>query len=390
MLVWKLFNLRVVAPAIIASFTLSPPMSVFSQTTAADGEALYSDQCLICHGQNGLGDGPAAVFLDPKPRDFTRGVFKIRSTMSLPTDEDIFRTITRGIPGTLMPSFEDLAEDERWGLVNYIKTFSEAFEAGAPEPVQIPEPPPLTDEILLAGEQLYDDYGCASCHGRYGQGDGPAVSSLVDDWGNPIPPYDFTVPGRMKGGSSVSDIYRAFFVGIGGTPMPAYGDALTPEQYWALSYYVLSLAEEVPPELEPGTAINGLNLFTGSTPFQNGGPPCIGCHSVTGIGALGGGVMGPDLTRAQAKFSDYGIIFILNNFPFPVMNPLFEEHPLIEQEQADLIAFIEQAVEKRPTQAIGRLVMLAGGGMFILLILVHLPWRRRLTEVRRPMVEGIS
>lgn len=96
--------------------------------------------------------------------------------------------------------------------------------------------------------------------------------------------------------------------------------------------------------------------------------------------------MGPDLTRAYNKFSDYGISLILATFPFPVMNPLFDEHSLTEQEQTDLIAFFEQAVEKRPTAAIGRLALLAGSGTVILFLLANLPWRLRLTEVRRPMV----
>ena len=351
------------------------------------GDKLYSEYCLVCHGEKGWGDGPAAHFLDPRPRDFRRGIFKIRSTPTSPTDEDLFRTITRGIPGTLMPSYEDLTEEERWDLVVYIKSFSEVFEKETPEPIVLPEPPPQTEELLVLGKRLYDEAGCFTCHGPYGRGDGPSAKTLKDSWGNPIPPYDFTVPGRMKSGQTVSDIYRAFFVGIGGTPMPAYGDIFSEEQNWALSYYVLSLAEEVFPELPSGNSITGRDLFTGIAPLENGGSPCIACHSVTGIGTLGGGVMGPDLTRSYNKFDEYGITTVLSSFPFPVMNPLFIESPLTEQEQADLIAFLQQVRDEQPTQAIELMIILLIIGTIILIVSTNIIWRRRLVAVRRPLVE---
>ncbi len=360
-----------------------------TQVTGAtsDGEKLYTEHCVICHGDKGSGDGPAAHFLDTKPRDFRRGIFKIRSTLWLPTDDDIFRTITRGMPGTLMPAFKDFEEQERWDLVAYVKTFSDVFENDTSSHISFPEPPPKTEELLAMGEELYVDGGCGECHGQSGKGDGSSAETLRDEWGNPSPPYDFTIPGRMKGGSTVSDVYRTFFVGMGGTPMPSYGDIFNEEQNWAVAYYVLSLAEEGFLELPlEGNSIIGRALFTGITKLENGGSPCIACHSVTGIGALGGGVMGPDLTRTYNKFGDYGIATILTAFPFPVMNPLFSEKLLTEQEQADLAAFLQQAVVKRPAQAIGQLAMLAGSGTVILFLLANLTWRRRLTEVRRPMV----
>ncbi len=304
------------------------------------GRALYQNECAICHGAEGKGDGDAARFLDPKPRDFTRGLFKIRSTPSLATDEDLLRTITRGIPGTLMPSFEHLTDDERWDLVAYVKSFSERFKTKTPKPITIPEPPPQTQQLLAAGEKLYEEAGCVACHGQTGKGDGPSASTLKDEWGYPIPPYDFTVPGKMKGGSTVEDVYRGLSVGIGGTPMPAYGEALSEEQHWALAYYVLSLAEEVPPALPPGNSIIGRDLIMGVTRFKNGGPPCMGCHSVMGIGSFGGGPWGPDLTIAHQKFKEDGLTTFLETIPFPVMAPLYHPRPLSEEEQGHLLAFL--------------------------------------------------
>ena len=100
------------------------------------GATLYKEHCSVCHGDEGEGDGYAAQFLDPKPRDFTSGKFKIRSTTNLPTDEDITRSITEGIPGTLMPAFEfeeGLTKVEIETLVPYVKSFSNAFDGKNPE-----------------------------------------------------------------------------------------------------------------------------------------------------------------------------------------------------------------------------------------------------------------
>ena len=76
------------------------------------GKAVYEQHCAACHGVNGDGNGPAAVWLYPKPRNFNSGLFKIKSTPAgfLPTDEDLFQTVTRGMPGSSMPSFTYLTE----------------------------------------------------------------------------------------------------------------------------------------------------------------------------------------------------------------------------------------------------------------------------------------
>src|SRR5262245_20606494 len=86
-------------------------------------KAIYDQHCAACHGLNGLGDGPAAVWLYPKPRHFDSGLFKIKSTPAgfLPTDEDLFQTVTRGMPGSSMPSFTYLSEQQRRDVVQYVK-----------------------------------------------------------------------------------------------------------------------------------------------------------------------------------------------------------------------------------------------------------------------------
>jgi len=141
------------------------------------------------------------------------------------------------------------------------------------------------------------------------------------------------------------------------------------------------------PALPLGNSIIGKNLFMGIVRFQNGGPPCMACHSITGIGALGGGTLGPDLTPAYTKFGENGIASILVTFPFPTMSPIFSKYPLTPEEQADLRVFLQAAsVTKRPTQAIGQLTLLAAVGMVVLLALAHLLWRHRLSGVRHSLL----
>src|SRR3989338_637620 len=84
-----------------------------------NGAQLYGQECATCHGELGLGNGPTAQILFPKPRDLTKGKYKIRSTRSgdLPTDQDIFNTIRRGIPRSAMPSFAHLSAGDCWALV---------------------------------------------------------------------------------------------------------------------------------------------------------------------------------------------------------------------------------------------------------------------------------
>jgi len=96
------------------------------------GKAVYEQHCAACHGLIGDGHGPASVWLSPKPRNFNLGLFKIQSTPfgSLPTDDDLFQTITRGMPGRSMPSFVYLGEKERREVVQYVKYLTAVVEGG--------------------------------------------------------------------------------------------------------------------------------------------------------------------------------------------------------------------------------------------------------------------
>jgi mono/diheme cytochrome c family protein len=212
----------------------------------AAGKRLYNRKCAMCHGTNGKGDGMVSRYVFPKPRDFSDGVFKIRSTPSgsLPTDQDIFDTITRGMPGTVMPSWANLTESQRWQLVRYIKTFSEHFEEEeAPEPIVIGAPKPAYAESINRGRRLFIDSGCAACHGVEGKGDGPAAFSLQDRWGYPVVPANLNISRNWRGGSRPRDIFRSIKTGIGGTPMPSW-EMLTDDEIWDITNYLLSNIKE--------------------------------------------------------------------------------------------------------------------------------------------------
>jgi len=209
---------------------------------AAQGRWVYEANCAICHGVYGDGRGMAAHMFATHSRDFTKGIFKFRSTPSgsLPTDNDLIRTITGGLRGTPMVPQPQLTPWELRAVISYIKTFSERFGLETPpSSITIPEPPARDESLLSQGKGLYFDAGCDSCHGSKGRGDGPSAGDLVDFWGYAIRPGDLTTPGKR--GSSAAAVYQSLVTGLDGTPMPSYQDALSAEQLWALAFYVSSL-----------------------------------------------------------------------------------------------------------------------------------------------------
>lgn len=213
---------------------------------AKRGKALYERYCIFCHGPDGDGRGESAPYLDPKPRDFTKAVFKCRSTPSgsLPLDSDLYNTISRGVHASGMPSWVPLLRQERVDLVAYIKTFSSAFQEEKPAaPVEIPPEPPATAESIQRGAQLFQSMNCWSCHGKDGKGHGPSAAALTDDKGYPIMPFDFTSGSRFKCGESDRDMFRDLVTGLDGTPMPSFGAAMTTDQRWDTVHYIRSLSD---------------------------------------------------------------------------------------------------------------------------------------------------
>lgn len=243
--------------------------------SAADGRETYAQYCIGCHGSEGLGDGEAAPFLRPLPRNFQQGKFKFRSTPTgkLPTLDDLMRTITCGLPGSSMPGFPLLAEQKRRNVAEYVlhlasyrygkRDVERMVRRGTPleeiseedisglrdavwnkrvrdvEVVVVGTPPKPTPELLAIGKKRYDGE-CNRCHGDGGAGDGPSSYSLRDWKDDEILARDFRT-GVFRAGGDPRDLFRRLKTGLNGTPMPSIPG--TDEELWGLVYYMLEFVD---------------------------------------------------------------------------------------------------------------------------------------------------
>jgi mono/diheme cytochrome c family protein len=212
-----------------------------------DAKSDYRRYCAGCHGDLGDGNGENAQWLDPKPRDFTIATFKCRSTPTgtLPTDQDLYNTIGRGVTNSNMPIWNTFTKQQRADLVAYIKTFSPRWEKEkAGEPLKVPAEPPVTIDSIAHGKALFTKLECWKCHGPQGKGDGPSAATLTDSKDQPIRPYDFSAgrdDSRFKCGSTNEDIYKIFMTGVDGTPMPSFADTIQPNDAWDLVHFLRTL-----------------------------------------------------------------------------------------------------------------------------------------------------
>jgi cytochrome c oxidase cbb3-type subunit I/II len=237
------------AALVMAALTAAPSRA---DEILSRGRTIYRERCILCHGAHGRGDGDAVYLLLAPPRDFRAGRFRFVSTWEhVPTDDDLLRTITRGLPGSQMPSYAMLPEPDRRALVAVVKSFVEVPWTVAPSRppgadgtpgsgvVVVPPQPADARTNRARGEELFRE-ACAPCHGAAGRGDGR--NDLVTVEGHRIRPRDLT-RGGFKGDASPAGLYRRIVLGIPGTPMPsnewAYGD-----DAWYLTYYVLSLGPQ--------------------------------------------------------------------------------------------------------------------------------------------------
>ncbi len=244
--------------ASVALLSVHPSHRLRAQDTTA-GKAVYVKWCAGCHGDAGKGDGPAAAYILPRPRDFTGAIYQIRVTASgqLPTDADLMRSIDDGLGGTAMPAWKDrLSERERRDVLAYLKTFSAFFADTSQHIVALAfgHEPSGGAQALKIGRQFYDSIGCRKCHGDQGRGDGPSAPTLKDDANLPMFAADLHQNWRFHGGGDVAAIYHRLRTGLDGTPMPSFSDLidqkfLTADELWHLAQYVRSLSPASTPEV---------------------------------------------------------------------------------------------------------------------------------------------
>ncbi len=242
----------------------SGPSAAAVQTLAEhEGHELFAAHCEACHGSMGRGDGPAAISLRVRPRDFWGERYRYVSTLNgVPTHEDLVQTIGSGRHFGAMPARPNLTDKEVRILAQYVREITRlgwadlltkefaGDEDTTPEEIEeIALERVTAGEVVTAqwhgrefradletGRKLYLE-NCASCHGPWGRGDG--LDMPLDELGRAITVRDLT-SGKFRGGTSEHEIFKRIRCGIPGTPMSAA--AASDEEVWQLVHYVQFLA----------------------------------------------------------------------------------------------------------------------------------------------------
>ncbi len=222
----------------------------------ASGKKSYEVRCLLCHGENGDGNGSVGIIrraekngrvLEIYPRDLSMAVFRFRTTPTgcLSDDKDILDIISNGVPRSFMPSHKEMLPEEKEAIKEYIKTFSFRWEEeDSCDPIDVSKPEWIgSARSIDKGRIVYKEMKCGECHGYEGKGDGPKSNDLKDDWGKQILPFNFAT-GDLKRGSSAENVYITFTTGLDGTGMPSYEDSLNEEDRWHLVSYTLKLMKK--------------------------------------------------------------------------------------------------------------------------------------------------
>jgi cytochrome c oxidase cbb3-type subunit 2 len=220
-----------------------PPPSGPPNAAARRGQVDFDRYCAECHGYAGDGRGTSAKRFSVAATNFIPAVYKCRSTPTdtLPTDDDLKRSIRRGLAGTAMAQFLALGPLQVDDLVETLKHFSSRFEH-EPQgtPIDVPPEPPTDAASVARGLKVYDRLKCANCHGWRGEG-GPGAINLHNDDGSPAIVTDFTRKYSLKCGDGPARIYTTLMTGLDGTPMSGYAEAVSPEDAWDLVHYVESV-----------------------------------------------------------------------------------------------------------------------------------------------------
>src|SRR5262249_16910988 len=306
----------IICASLAASLSLAADLGrAEAQGDANAGKGTYERKCLLCHGEKGDGNGPGAEHLVPRPRDFTKGLYKVRTTANkTPADQDVFNVVTHGMPGTSMPAWAVLPDRERWNLVAYLKTFAPEQFKEAPKKLELPKEVSSSEASIKRGKEMFEAIECHKCHGTDGRADGPSRPELKDEWGYPVAPANLTKRWNFRGGRSRAEIATRIANGVLGTPMRACLDSVeNPEDIWHLTNYIVSLGPDSP---QPATLVT-VNAVTGAIPD---GPAAVFWKKIAPHNILleGQVIVDPrnfnpaiDLVSVRAVYNDKEIAFHL-------------------------------------------------------------------------------
>ena len=243
------------------------------------------------------------------------------------------------------------------------------------------------------GEGIFQQK-CSACHTvGGGRSAGPDLAGVTLKRDHAWLVRMITAPGALL--DSGDPLAKKLLEEFRGLRMPDLG--ISPEEAEAILAYLsaqsASAAIVSKPAPSPGEAPApktgdpeiGRTLFSGTTRFVNGGAACAACHAIAGL-AGGGGTLGPGLTQTYNDYGEEGITPVLAAFPFPSMKPVYDARPLTPEEQSHIKAFLRVSAQREPSGEKGGFLLLGLGGFLLMAGLAHVVWRKRLTEVRRPLL----
>ena len=256
----------------------------------------------------------------------------------------------------------------------------------------------LAPNLLAQIPELYFRRNCASCH-TIGGGrlTGPDLKGLSERQERPwLADWMLDPEGILQAGDPYAVRLQKESRGAVMPRSPGMNRELAQalldliEQESALEESQFAGTQVSDRPLLPQDVAEGEALFSGVTRLKNDGPPCIGCHHLNSLGGLGGGRLGPNLTRAFATLEGRkGLSAWLVFPPGPTMNPVFRDHPLDGEEILPLVAYLKQETEQDETESTAPMVnfLLTGVvGAALLLVIFDLIWSRRFRGVRRALV----
>ncbi len=237
-----------------------------------------------------------------------------------------------------------------------------------------------------AGEELFAS-NCASCHQAGGVGLPGTFPPLA---GNPnATDPDYVAEVIANGRTGQLEVDGVSYDSV----MPAIG-ALSGAELDAVVGYVTGIAgaeQAEPSDEEPvaapivGDKDRGHDFFLGANGFAEGGPACAACHTAGEVSNLGGSSLGPDLTNVLGTLGgEAGFVGWMANPPAETMAPIFEDHPLTEQELADVAAYLSDTPNQDRASGPDRLLLAALIGTAVLIGGMAFFWRgMRQTYVER-------